>query len=82
MDKLSAIKAVVNGEKDGNLSTLYNDLQTLLQDRKTLFKSKVQSSVDSKLSKLYDQESAAIDRVNGWETPLASQGDGVGFILL
>ena len=62
LDKLSAIKAVVNGEKDGNLSTLYNDLQTLLQDRKTLFKSKVQSSVDSKLSKLYDQESAAIDR--------------------
>ncbi len=77
LDKLAEIKKVVNGEKEGTVSTLYTQLQTLLTERKTLFKTKTQSGVDSKLTKLYEQEQAAIERINGWKTALNSEGDGI-----
>lgn len=77
LDKLATIKSVVNGKKDGNLAQLYNELQTLLNERKTLFKSKVQSNADSKLTKLYEQEQAAIERINGWKTTLTTDTAGI-----
>lgn len=77
LDKLATIKSVVNGKKDGNLAQLYAELQTLLNERKTLFKSKVQSNADTKLTKLYDQEQAAIERINGWKTTLTTDSAGI-----
>lgn len=77
LDKLAEIKKVINGEKDGDLSALYAKLQTLLDERKALFKSKVQANVDSKLTTLYEKEKAAIERIDGWKTELKADGDGI-----
>lgn len=77
LNKLAEIKKVINGEKTGDLKTLYTQLQTLLDQRKALFKSKTQANADSKLTKLYQQEQDAIDRINGWKTALTASSAGI-----
>lgn len=77
LEKLAEIKQVINGEKDGDLSTLYTQLQTLLDERKALYKSKVQANVDSKLTTLYEKEQAAIERIDGWKTELTADSSGI-----
>jgi len=73
--KSKEIKAIINGDKDGNLIDLENELKQLMEQRVTFLDDSVVA--DDQLKDFYDEETALLERIDGLKQIINAESDGV-----